>query len=518
MKNKIKIKLKVKIALLAIAMCLTLIVISFGVNYKIFNKYTSESVTDTLNSNSSLQSQFIESWVNIFVNTLEDTLEMVKISIENGMPENEIVELISNITENNKDILGMYVGFPAKKKSYVSGVGVFPDNEIQERDWVIGAKSTEGLYSTTPYTDLFTEERIVTISMKEKTKNREEFIIGMDISVNNLQDKFLEIKQDVGKNDILLVDSNYNLIAHSLGSESVDISGVFSEEDIDALTTSTIRKATTLEGKDKLLLIQPLNISDWQVIISGDLSEITQLSNDIKRIMIHIGILMSILAFVVTYLYAYRTALPIEIVTKSLDSLSDMKLNSDAINMYKKMFDDETDDMVKSVENLKISFIDIVKTLRDSVISLTNKIVDMDSASVGIMRSMEDIGHTSTNIAMGVNRQTEMVINSNEQLVNLSDNLNHISLQVKEMERYTENIDNLNERGEYQVEELEKEVLQVQSNMMTLEKDIKVLYNGMNDISNILDTINNITRQTNLLALNASIEAARVGAKQDPYF
>ena len=119
-----------------------------------------------------------------------------------------------NITEKNSTGFYGYIN-----GEYLDGVNWVPDDDYNptERPWYIGARANVGRVTVVdPYMDAQTNTFMITLS---KSLCDTKSVAAMDLSVNPLQDITEEIASLGGSNREVILDRNYQVIAHSDKSE-----------------------------------------------------------------------------------------------------------------------------------------------------------------------------------------------------------------------------------------------------------------------------------------------------------
>ncbi len=128
-----------------------------------------------------------------------------------------------------------------------------------------------------------------------------------------------------------------------------------------------------------------------------------------------------------------------------------------------------------------------------------------------IEQNSNDISSVFSEIASGIDSQTQSIVDINEIMITNRDNSKVVAKTSEEMYTLSNQTSESIAEGGQVVEALKEEIDKVNDSVLETVNLMKELTGQAQQIVSILNTIDGITKQTNLLALNASIEAARAG-------
>jgi methyl-accepting chemotaxis protein len=128
-----------------------------------------------------------------------------------------------------------------------------------------------------------------------------------------------------------------------------------------------------------------------------------------------------------------------------------------------------------------------------------------------IEQHSNDISSVFSEIASGIDSQTQSIVDINEIMITNRANSKVVAETSEEMFTLSNQTSMSITEGGQEVEALKEEIEKVNDSVQETVNLMKELTGQAQQIVSILNTIDGITKQTNLLALNASIEAARAG-------
>ena len=326
-----------------------------------------------------------------------------------------------------------------------------------------------------------------------------------DVSVSNSKSSYAYLVDEKGK---IIYHKNKDKIGKEVEDESIkDVVGkVLKGQKVEASTTEYFS-----EGAKKLSSYGVVPITNWTLVIAGDMSEIRQPVNDMTRIILIITALVGVFAILIGIIASNFLVKPLIKLTLLVDKTSKLDLNDNEDMEDLVKTNDEIGTIARAIVNMRSTLKDVVTSLieaSDNITNNANKVEDLtdilkikaEESSVeteNLSAGMEETAATAEEISASSGEMKSMVNNIVEKAsegTNMSEDI------VKKVEGITAATDG----SKIETDKLYNDV----------KKQLEVAIEGskaVEEIHGLASSILHITSQTNLLALNAAIEAARAG-------
>ncbi|WP_054941426.1 methyl-accepting chemotaxis protein [Paenibacillus ihuae] len=267
----------------------------------------------------------------------------------------------------------------------------------------------------------------------------------------------------------------------------------------------------TDNGAEKKLAFTVLPVTNWTLVLTGDLSEIMKPVDNMTNYIILLGIGCLLLTLLIGISVATRISSPIIKLTELVNRTAELDLKYDSQYEYLAKNKDETGTIAKAMFHTRV----VLREMAGSLIMISTKVLDnaemLEKLSNDMRENAHDNSATTEQLSAGMEETAASTQEMSSAIQEIESNVNSISGRVEEgsivsgqitkralaLQRdATESIDNAKRIYESVRIEMEKAIEQSGS---------------IHEINVLADTILSITSQTNLLALNAAIEAARAG-------
>ncbi|OKP80626.1 chemotaxis protein [Paenibacillus helianthi] len=267
----------------------------------------------------------------------------------------------------------------------------------------------------------------------------------------------------------------------------------------------------TYKGAEKKAAFTVLPVTNWTLVLTGDLGEIMKPVDNMTNYIILLGIGCLLLTLLVGITVATRISSPIIKLTEMINRTAELDLKYDSQYEYLLKNKDETGTIAKAMFHTR----SVLREMAGSLVTISAKVLDnaemLEKLSDDVRENAHDNSATTEQLSAGMEETAASTQEMSAAIHEIESNVRSISGRVKEgagvsgqiTERAlalqhdaTESIDNAKRIYESVRVEMEKAIKQSGS---------------IHEINVLADTILSITSQTNLLALNAAIEAARAG-------
>lgn len=172
---------------------------------------------------------------------------------------------------------------------------------------------------------------------------------------------------------------------------------------------------------------------------------------------------------------------------------------------------DELGEMVRSMNSLVVSFAQVITSVKNATVSLTEVSEDFSDSFQNMAAAMEIVGKEVDSIGDNTISQAERTQDISGQIMDMS---NAIDVIAENVGMLTKSADTMKECSET-AEEIMRELVSINQTSSRAISEVRsqtdVTNQSAMQIRTVTEIIAGISSQTNLLALNASIEAARAG-------
>ncbi len=270
--NVNKEKRNVRTRLLLSAVMIVFLVCVVFVYYRMLVNKTRNEIVNNGRFISIEQAGRIENHMSASLDTLKLAGHTVDNMIKTGCTQDEIQDYLvseTQIVEGSllKNTTGIY-GYI--RGEYMDGSGWVPDEgyDPTQRPWYVEAREGDGkIIIVDPYVDLDTGEVMIALAYTLSDKNS---VIGIDISLDELQDLITTHKEQSGSHAEFVINGKGKIVAHS----DSRLAGRSLGDGSDYLTDSIGRRLSLLSdnylylnenGKDYMIYVMPIE-NDWTCV------------------------------------------------------------------------------------------------------------------------------------------------------------------------------------------------------------------------------------------------------------
>lgn len=154
--------IKSKIVTIIAIVCIVSVALCSSISYYFSYKAIMAESTNKVSMASQKYSEMINGWL-LTKAKLMDSM-VVDFQYNNKYDQKNIYSYFQSQLKDNKDVIGMYVGFEDKK--FISGNGWIPtkDYDCRQRDWYKEAVEKNGVIYSAPYIDKKFNSMVITVA------------------------------------------------------------------------------------------------------------------------------------------------------------------------------------------------------------------------------------------------------------------------------------------------------------------------------------------------------------------
>ncbi|MBY8169501.1 methyl-accepting chemotaxis protein [Vibrio fluvialis] len=368
----------------------------------------------------------------------------------------------------------------------------------RERGWYKEAKAAGKPTTTEPYVSVTMQTLVVTLTEPVRVNGQFIGVAASNLALNKLIEDVLAIEVP-GKGYAILVNQKGKIVAHPnkdlILKPTQDIASGLSIAALQGAANDHHLLPMSIDGKDKLLMAQSIDNTDWMLVMVMDKAVLEQPLNQMLMTQTLIGLVILLVMALATSWFVARQLNELSNIAAALGDIAEG--DGDLTRRLTVKSDDEVgmlaDKFNKFVGRLHV----MVKNVRDVSVALNE---GANHAARAAGQRSERIRTQQDEITMVATAVTEMASATAEIAGNADNTAKNANQSVE-----------LGAQGYQQMQQSKHSIDQLAQELTGAVNIIGELEEHANEISTILSTIRAIAEQTNLLALNAAIEAARAG-------
>ncbi|MBY8002082.1 methyl-accepting chemotaxis protein [Vibrio fluvialis] len=368
----------------------------------------------------------------------------------------------------------------------------------RERGWYKEAKAAGKPTTTEPYVSVTMQTLVVTLTEPVRVNGQFIGVAASNLALNKLIEDVLAIEVP-GKGYAILVNQKGKIVAHPnkdlILKPTQDIASGLSIAALQGAANDHHLLPMSIDGKDKLLMAQSIDNTDWMLVMVMDKAVLEQPLNQMLMTQTLIGLVILLIMALATSWFVAHQLNELSNIAAALGDIAEG--DGDLTRRLTVKSDDEVgmlaDKFNKFVDRLHV----MVKNVRDVSVALNE---GANHAARAAGQRSERIRTQQDEITMVATAVTEMASATAEIAGNADNTAKNANQSVE-----------LGAQGYQQMQQSKHSIDQLAQELTGAVNIIGELEEHANEISTILSTIRAIAEQTNLLALNAAIEAARAG-------
>jgi methyl-accepting chemotaxis protein len=387
-----------------------------------------------------------------------------------------------------------------------------PHDDARKRPWYVGAMAKKGDYVVSKAYFSIAGDFVVSAGRAYKGDSGDySYVIGIAVLLKQLTEFAGNVK--IGETGYLIItESDGTIIAHPgrkdlLGKNIKELGSAELEEGIKT-GDSTIR--CTLDGESKVARIMTSEKTGWRIIGVINRSEILAGIRMMILINISIGLFFTVLAIVISFIFARRLSKPIVetagILEKTVEGDFTIQVDrryenhSDEVGVLARHLNAFVSRMRATISELKLAFDQFTEAsdqISSTIMSFNENIQGESANTEEISASIEEMSAGMETVSGNASTQNSTIQLLNDQIAALAQYTNDINQLIISTNETTNLMANEASAGE--------------SSLKTMHESTDKIIESSKDMTNILNIISEISDKINLLSLNASIEAARAG-------
>lgn len=252
----------------------------------------------------------------------------------------------------------------------------------------------------------------------------------------------------------------------------------------------------------------PIPGTDWSLGISVPVSELTTKLNSLTVTSVVTGVIIILLAILVSIAFARYLVRPLNILNKYAKQFAQGDLSDRNLAIATR---DEIGEVAGSFKLMADSLHGLIKKVSQSAKQVAASSEELTASAEQAAQASTQVAGSVLQVAQGVEKQSAAVERTLEQVHRMSAHQDKVALIEHKAAAIAEKTAKATNEGKICVDKAVSQMDNVGKGSLAVQEAINELTKGSTEISEIVELISSIAGQTNLLALNAAIEAARAG-------
>ena len=425
--------------------------------------------------------------------------------------DNELRGVLTQLTKNTPGVQDVFVAFPDKR--FIDGTGWIPpaDYDPTGRGWYTEAANSQKVVMSKVYMDAITKKPIVSLSMAIRQQGKVAAVVGMDLSLQQINDAVLGIKiRDTGY--AYLLNQEGYFVAHKtlkLEDNIMQIeNGSLATGGKVFLSGKPSFSEYVFLGVERFLASMPVGDSGWVIVLGVPKDEVFANVNRLAMTMIGIGLLSLVLLLAMVFFIARSVANPVAEVAAAAKQVAEGDLRMTLEPTDRK---DEIGILHSSFEAMTKGLRQMVGQTLQSAEQLAASSEELTASAGQSAEAAQHVAQSAVAITEGAGRQSAAVTEAAKVVESMSRKMEEVASVASAVAAAANETTKTTVEGQKGLASAIESMQAIGTGAEQVGGAIQALDASSQRISEMVAMITAIAGQTNLLALNAAIEAARAG-------